>query len=159
MLKKGNFQNTLWITCKNEPGSPVFMRGSGGLGVELRRARGRALTRMFRSKHKCASYYKVRISDLAWPGRFFVTEKRWTSAVCVILPFGIYTVLAYAAAIKLLIMLAVIVASATSSIYTIRLMSRKIRKTAETDSHRICINRLYKCRPESLLWAAPGREK
>ena len=58
----------------------------------------------------------------------------WTSAVCVILPFGIYTVLAYAAAIKLLIMLAVIVASATSSIYTIRLMSRKIRKTAETDS-------------------------
>lgn len=69
----------------------------------------------------------------------------WTSAVCVILPFGIYTVLAHGDAVKQLIVFAVIVAAAVSLLYTVRLLRRRIRRAGKTGRRRIRVNRLYKC--------------
>ncbi len=69
----------------------------------------------------------------------------WTAATCIILPFGLYTVLAYGAVAREFIRFAIITAVAVSAVYTAWLMNRKIRKTKKRGRYRIGINRLYKC--------------
>jgi len=74
---------------------------------------------------------------------FKYNRSRLTIAICLILPFGFYTILAYINTVKMLILISMSIAILASIIYSIFILIRKINK--KQYKKIIIKNRLYKC--------------
>lgn len=76
---------------------------------------------------------------------FRYKRDEWNVAVCVLLPYGLYTVLAYRKTMKLMIIGILFITVIWSIIHIVCYMSKKVKKRTETNKCRVLKYRIYNC--------------
>lgn len=69
----------------------------------------------------------------------------WTAIACFVMPFGIYTVITYAATSPIFIRIVTVSAFVLSTAYTVLLLTRKVNNKSKKTLVRIYKNRIYRC--------------